>query len=309
MLDTSASPLSDRRVREAINLAVDRTALAARFGSQALPSGQLLPPGFLGHVDGLQPPAADVARAKALLAEAEVDAGFRLRIWVPDQPRPYLPDPLGTAQAVADMLKGIGIDASVNPISTRRFLDNRDRGLYRAWLIGWEAQTSDPDSLWYWHFGPARTAAEGRYENADLFKLLLEAQRTVATDRRRTLYESAAAIVAADVPRVFLAYVRDLVAVGSRVEGYVPGAMGYDNLSVVSLAAPPPEATAPPPLERFLAPTATPTTEAGPPGPAPTAPTAAVTPAASAPAETPTSAPTAAPPATPAGPARSRSAP
>ncbi|MFN8424351.1 MAG: hypothetical protein U0470_13595 [Anaerolineae bacterium] len=33
MLDTSASPLSDCRVREAISLAIDRTALASvRFG-------------------------------------------------------------------------------------------------------------------------------------------------------------------------------------------------------------------------------------------------------------------------------------
>lgn len=306
MLDTSASPLSDRRVREAINLAIDRVALAPRFGSQALPSGQLLPPGFIGHVDTLAPPTADVERAKALLADAEVGEGFRLRIWVPDQPRPYLPDPLGTAQAIAEMLKGIGIDASVNPISTRRFLDNRDRGLYRAWLIGWDAQTSDPDSLWYWHFGPARTAAEGRYENADLFKILLEAQRTVATDRRRTLYESAAAIVAADVPRVFLAYARGVAAVGPRVEGYVPGAMGYDALAKVSLAAPANGATPPPPLERFLAPTATPTSDARPPAAASGAPGSSATPGAS---PTPSAPPTAAPSATPVGAARSRSAP
>lgn len=298
MLDTSASPLSDRRVREAISLAIDRTALASgRFGSQAQPSGQLLPPGFLGHDANITPPAQDVERAKALLAEAELKEGFKLRIWVPDQPRPYLPDPAGAAQTIADMLKAVGIDASVNPISTRRFLDNRDRGTYKAWLIGWEAQSSDPDSTWYWHFNPTRTAAEGHYDNPDLFRLLLEAQRTAATDRRRTLYESAAALLAADQPRVFLVDVRPLVAIGGRVEGFAPGAMGFDMLAGVTLAAAPADATPPPPLDGFLAPTATPTPDVGS-GP-PAATDAAATPA------TPTPSPTG----TPAGPARSRSAP
>ncbi|MBK6769550.1 MAG: hypothetical protein IPG72_11200 [Ardenticatenales bacterium] len=314
MLDTSASPLSDKRVREAIHLTVDRTALAsAHFGSQAIPSNQLLPPGFLGHDDNLRPPAPDVERAKALLAEADLAEGFPLRIWVPDQPRPYLPDPLGTAGAIVEMLKAIGIDASVNPISARRLLDNRDRA-YRAWLIGWEAQTSDPDSMWYWHFGPANTNTEGHYENDDLFKLLLEAQRTTAqTDRRRTLYESAAALVAADMPRIFLANARPIVAVGSRVQGYLPGAMGYDAFAGVSLTEPPADASPPPPLESYLPPTATPTAVEN--APLPTAgtpngsPPAGTSTAAATPSPTPATPSPVPPTATQAGPARSRSAP
>ena len=312
LTNTSASPLSDKRVREAIHLALDRAALAgAHFGSQALPSNQLLPPGFLGYDENLHLPAPDVERAKALLAEADLAEGFPLRIWVPDQPRPYLPDPLGTGSAIAAMLKAIGIDASVNPMRIRRLLDNRDRA-YRAWLIGWEAQTSDPDSMWYWHFGPANANTEGHYANADLHKLLLEAQRTAATDRRRTLYESAAALVAADVPRLYLAYTRPIVAVGDRVQNYVPGAMGYDAFAGVTLAQPAPDATAPPPLEGFLPPTATPTAAlAGPIATTPAAPdgspTAGTTESTA--ASTPASVTPAPPSATPAGPARSRSAP
>ncbi|MEO8082588.1 MAG: ABC transporter substrate-binding protein [Ardenticatenales bacterium] len=314
MLDTSASPLSDRRVREAISLAIDRQALAsAHFGSQAQPSGQLLPPGFLGYDANLAPPMQDVERAKALLAEADVEDGFKLRIWVPDQPRPYLPDPAGAAQTIADMLKVVGIDASVNPISTRRFLDNRDRGTYRAWLIGWEAQSSDPDSTWYWHFNPTRTAAEGHYNNPDLFKLLLEAQRTAVTDRRRTLYESAAALLAADQPRIFLVNTRPLVAIGPRVQGYSPGAMGFDTLAGVTLAGAGADATAPPALDRFLAPTATATPDGGPAAPTAAGATEADATAADTPTPTvtppPTDTPTPAPTATAVQPARSRSAP
>ncbi|MFN8424350.1 MAG: hypothetical protein U0470_13590 [Anaerolineae bacterium] len=40
-------------------------------------------------------------------------------------------------------------------------LDNRDRGTYKAWPIGWEAQSSDPDSTWYWHSLNPTCTAEG----------------------------------------------------------------------------------------------------------------------------------------------------
>ena len=73
-LDHSMAPLNDRRVREALNLAVDREA----FIGTILADGVLLatgmtPPTTLGYNHDLKPYPYDPERAKQLLAEAKAD--------------------------------------------------------------------------------------------------------------------------------------------------------------------------------------------------------------------------------------------
>jgi peptide/nickel transport system substrate-binding protein len=246
-LNMSRAPLDDVRVRQAIDMAIDRQQLAREhFGPEALPSGQLLPPVFMGHDLELGSPPYDPERAKALLAESGHSDGFQLNIWVPNTARAYLPDPVGTADAVATMLKAVGIDARVRTEGLRQFLSDRDTGRFTAWIIGWEAQSVDPDNFWFFHFGAGRAPSEGQYANADLARSVLEAQRTLGAAERTSLYRSAAQTVAADVARVFLAYTRPLVMKSDRVTGYVPGLMGFDDLATVTLGPAPPGATAAP---------------------------------------------------------------
>ena len=247
MLNHSRTPLGDARVRRALSLAIDRETLARdHFGSAALPAGQLLPPGFLGHDDAIAPPARDVEGAKALLAEAGAGEGMKLILWVPNTDRDYLPDPLGAAEAVAANLREVGIDASVRSEGLRQFLADRDTGRFTAWIIGWRAQSTDPDNFWFWHFGAGRTASEGQYDNPELTLALRNAQRLVGTAQRAELYGLAARIVATDTARVFLAHTRPLVAVSTRIEGYEPGPLGFDDLAAVSLRPAPAGATVQP---------------------------------------------------------------
>jgi hypothetical protein len=219
-----------------MSLALDRPRLAARFGTRAEPAGQILPPGFTGRDDAIAPSEHDLEAARALMAEAGVPDGFDLIIWAPNSPRPFLPDPVGTAEDVAAMLGAIGINATVRAESLRKFLDDRDSGRFSSWIIGWEAQTGDPDNLWFWHFGAGRLAAEGQYDRPDLAALLLEAQHLLASEQRAELYRSAARIVHDDVARIFLAHTHPIVAISSRLRNFVPGQLGFDELRDVSLA-------------------------------------------------------------------------
>ena len=61
--------VADGRVRRAVALALDRRRLAAAFGD--LPTGHVLPPGVAGSIP-VAVPAADAARARALLAGRRV---------------------------------------------------------------------------------------------------------------------------------------------------------------------------------------------------------------------------------------------
>lgn len=247
MLNHTRPPLDDARVRRAISLAIDRERLAREhFGPFGLAANQLLPPGFVGHHDALPPPIHDVEIARELMAEADSQDGFKLVIWAPNAPRAYLPDPVGTAESIAEMLGDIGIDASVRSKSLRQFLSDRDNGRYTAWVIGWESQSADPDNFWFWHFGAGRSAIEGQYYNPELAALLVDAQRTLAGAGRAELYREAAEAVVADAARVYLVHARPLVALSPRVRGYEPNTMGFDDLSTVGLGALPSGATAVP---------------------------------------------------------------
>ncbi len=241
MLDHSRPPLDNPRVRQAISLALDRQKLAQEhFGPASEPAGQLLPPGWLGHAEDVAAPARDLDQAKRIFEEEGIDGTFRLNIFVPEVARGYLPDPVGTAESIGAMLEELGITPSVRALGLRQFLSDRESGRFTAWIGGWEAQSPDPDNLWFFHFGiPGRFAAEGHYQNGDLARSLTAAQR-MDTDSRREVYEAAARTVDAATARIFLAHARPLVVVNQRLRGLEPGVMGFDDLSQVSLGPEPP---------------------------------------------------------------------
>ncbi len=106
------NPLSDVRVRRALSLAIDRTALAERImDGLAVPSGQLTPEGFGGYDPAVRVPPADVAGARRLLAEAGYPDGFGLSISCSNDR--YVND-ARICQAVGQMLTRIGLKMTVD---------------------------------------------------------------------------------------------------------------------------------------------------------------------------------------------------
>ena len=64
-------PFDDRRVRQAVSLALDRELLVRRaLRGRGTPLGQMVGRNVFGYVPGLAPPERDVAAARRLLAEA-----------------------------------------------------------------------------------------------------------------------------------------------------------------------------------------------------------------------------------------------
>ncbi|HWT08307.1 MAG TPA: ABC transporter substrate-binding protein, partial [Roseomonas sp.] len=75
------NPLRDVRVRQALSLALDRQALVARaLDGQGVATVQMVPEQFGGYDPTITVPAADPARARALLAEAGYPNSFGLTL-------------------------------------------------------------------------------------------------------------------------------------------------------------------------------------------------------------------------------------
>lgn len=106
-----ANPLADPRVRQALSLAIDREALAARgLDGQAIPTLQMVPEGFGAWDATLPAPKADPEAARRLLAEAGFPQGFGLTLGCSNNR--YTND-ARVCQAVGQMLTRAGFQAKV----------------------------------------------------------------------------------------------------------------------------------------------------------------------------------------------------
>jgi peptide/nickel transport system substrate-binding protein len=82
-LNKNIKPLDDKRVREAITRAIDVPQLMKFVGADVVKAAKsVVPPGYAGEVDAQPKYPADIAKAKALLAEAGFPQGLTIKMVV-----------------------------------------------------------------------------------------------------------------------------------------------------------------------------------------------------------------------------------
>lgn len=129
-----ANPLADRRVREALSLAIPRQQIAERlYSGLASPADQFAAPAAEHRLEGLSPLPFDAARARALLAEAGFGQGFRLTLHGPNG---FFPSDDNLLQAIAQGFSRIGIEAQVQTLPPANLFTratNRDFSMFMTY--------------------------------------------------------------------------------------------------------------------------------------------------------------------------------
>jgi peptide/nickel transport system substrate-binding protein len=237
------NPLKDRRVREALSIAINRRAIVERIMEDAaIASGQFLPPGSYSYVPDLPPPQADAERARALLAEAGYPHGLTITLHSPNDR--YLND-ARIAQAIGQMWSRIGVKASVEALPWTSFVAHANKQDYSAFLQGWASATgeaSNPLRSLVASWNPAKgfgTTNRGRYANPALDAVLDRALATTDDAAREKLLQEATKMAFADVAIVPLHNQKNTWAMKAGLT-YVPRA--DEETRVVDLR---PEAPAP----------------------------------------------------------------
>ncbi len=128
ILPWDATPMKDKRVREALNLAIDRAEVAQTiFAGKADPA--VIPFGLTWSFRdiGFKVPQEahypfDVARAKKLLTEAGYGSGFPLDVYA--YQLPGLPEGRAFAEAIAGYWEKIGVKTRLIPVDYPAFRKN-----------------------------------------------------------------------------------------------------------------------------------------------------------------------------------------
>ena len=217
----------DRRVRQALNLAIDKVELVrgVLLGLGQVATGPFMPDSWAYNPEVRAAPY-DPARANALLAEA----GWIDRDgdgWLDHDGHPFtftiLTNQGNTSRALAAQiiqrrLREIGIDVHVRIIEWSAFLTNFiHKRQFEAVLLGWSL-SPEPDPYDIWHSSKTR---EGEfnfigYANPTVDHLLEAGRRTFVQADRAALYHQVHAILADEQPYCFLYIAEALPIVHAR---------------------------------------------------------------------------------------------
>lgn len=239
-MNTTRKPFDDARVRRAVALAIDKEGIRSSaydgvgdIAVTPLPKGM---PGWKAMADRKQ----DVAAAKALLAEANLAGGFKFKIAVMSNPRPYMPRPKDVAIQIAQDLRAIGVTAEVEELQWARLLEDVQNARHEACLLGWAADYGDPDNFLYVLLDK-ETARMGSSNNAAFYtdetvhQWLTKARETTDRAERMRLYGLAQDKIFEDAPMVPLMQMPEIRAVAKRVRGYLIYPAGGEYLGGVAI--------------------------------------------------------------------------
>ncbi|MHB8797717.1 MAG: ABC transporter substrate-binding protein [Thermoanaerobaculia bacterium] len=196
-LSPSAAPFRDRRVRQAIDLALDRSGYVAEaHGGIGQPAGQLCVPGVFGFAPDLKAAVRDLPRARRLLAEAGFGGGLDLVL-------EHRPGRRG--DVVARQLAEAGIRVTPRVTPWKELHPRIRHGGVDFYFGGVVAQTAEASDVLD-SFVHTRDEARGygstnhsRYSNREADALIESASAALDLGRRKDLLQRAMRVVMDDL--------------------------------------------------------------------------------------------------------------
>ncbi len=209
-INTSHPALSDVRVRQALNLAINRQNIldSVYYGTGTLAYTLLSPNSWAYQKDSVKI-RYDRNYALALLAEAGYQDGLQLTMWVPLEPRSFNPSPRKTAELIQANFADIGVKLTLMTDDRFERVDLERINNLDLLLTGWIGDTGDPDNF----FRPLLSCESNRvglnvsmWCNDDFDFLLDLAIETQEPRYRLNLYRQAQNILNEQFPVIPLAH-------------------------------------------------------------------------------------------------------
>jgi peptide/nickel transport system substrate-binding protein len=203
--------LKDRRVRQALNYAVDKRAIVERLlQGYAEPVGQPVPPVVFGHDPAVKPYPHDPERARTLLREAGFAGGFEATMEIGEG---RIESAKSVAEAVVGDLRAVKVAVSI-----RQFEFGTLRERLGAYVLKKEVQGGHPDMYLMYNRAPSLDAEDitatflpatgfwnfSGYANPEMDRLVAQSIAASRRDERERLFHAIARLAHEDAPWLFL---------------------------------------------------------------------------------------------------------
>lgn len=212
-------PFSDKRVREAMILALNRPEIVefVWYGQNRLLNSPIIPESW-AFEPKVKNYAQDLERAKKLLAEAGYPNGFefQLSLEADDNVKKFV-------EIAQQQWAAIGLKGNMVAKEWGAYFTDITTGKYE--VCAWQSlDQKDPDVPMYRMFHSKNWAPNGYnwifYKNPEMDKTLDEARTTLDQAKRKELYQRAQNILAEDCVCLFLAEYKKFIGTTANVSGF-----------------------------------------------------------------------------------------
>src|SRR5437773_9299437 len=220
---------ADVRVRQAIDLAIDRETLVKTvFNGEYIAGNQWVSPSSYYYNKKFPVRKRDVEKARQLLKDAgQPNLTFTL-ILPPERDRQE------AAQIIQAMLAEAGITMNLQTQENVTMLTNGRKGEFEAYFTFWSGRP-DPDGNVFTQSTCKGAQNDSHYCNAEVDGLLTKARQVASPAERKKLYDAATEIMLRDTPRLLLWHRRVFTGLSARVQGFTPYPDGIIRLKGLKL--------------------------------------------------------------------------
>ncbi len=211
-INTTRGPLADVRVRQAINMAVDKKAILDRLvAGRGVRASGVIPGALDSLADDRAPYPYDPARARQLLAAAGFANGIDVQLWSSQQATVSR-----IAQSIQGYLKAANIRATLVQRDAPSVREAARNGQVDLVVKDWFADYPDADAFLTPLLASTSKGAGGNlsfYANRRVDSLVTLARRTLDDQQRAALSRQADSTAFADAPMLYLFHYNALYAV------------------------------------------------------------------------------------------------
>lgn len=221
--NTQKKPFTDPRVRQALNLATDKSAIIdAVFQGAGKVAKNPIPPTMWSYNKNVVDYPYDPVKAKKLLAEAGYPDGFSTNIWAMPVQRPYNPNARRMAEIMQEDWSKVGVKADIVSYEWGEYLNRSKKGEHDTVLLGWTGDNGDPDNFLYVLLGCDGVGGSNRAQwcNEEFNDLLLKAKQTSDKAERTKLYEESQVVFKREAPWITIAHSVVYEPIRKEVKGY-----------------------------------------------------------------------------------------
>ena len=210
------TPLAnDPRVREALELSIDREALnQVAWDGLYTPGCTPIPPISVFYDKSRKCPARDVAKAKKLLADAGLAGGYSFELVVVNNPRSRR-----VGEVIQQMAREAGFNIALRAQEFASALTDNEDGKHAAFQIGWSGRVDPDGNIHQIQTCKGSLNSTGACDEK-IDAILNKAREVSDVDQRRGLYREAIDLFTARRNIIYLYYPNSIVAFPKNLKGY-----------------------------------------------------------------------------------------